>query len=66
MDRVTVSPKYHVVIPRAIRDALGIRPGQVIQVIPYENRIVFIPMRHHRELRGSMRGMRTDLVREED
>jgi AbrB family looped-hinge helix DNA binding protein len=66
MDRVTVSPKYQVVIPQAVREALGIRPGQVVQVIPYDNRIEFIPMRHPRELRGSMRGMSTDLVREDD
>ncbi|MBM4046014.1 MAG: AbrB/MazE/SpoVT family DNA-binding domain-containing protein, partial [Planctomycetes bacterium] len=33
METVTVSPKYQVVIPRAIREALGIRPGQKVQVI---------------------------------
>jgi hypothetical protein len=37
-----------------------------MQVIPYENRIEFIPLRPARELRGSLRGMRTDLEREAD
>ena len=38
MDTTTVSPKYQVVIPREVRRVLGIRPGQKIQVIPYEGR----------------------------
>lgn len=66
METVTVSPKYQVVIPRSVRERLGIRPGQQVQVIPYENRIEFIPLRPARELRGMLRGMTTDLVREGD
>ncbi|MBI4277363.1 MAG: AbrB/MazE/SpoVT family DNA-binding domain-containing protein, partial [Armatimonadetes bacterium] len=34
MDTSTVSPKYQVVIPLRVRRALGIRPGQKVQVIP--------------------------------
>ncbi len=33
METVTVSPKYQVVIPQRIREALGLMPGQKIQVI---------------------------------
>ena len=33
MDTVTVSTKYQVVIPRAVREALGVYPGQKVQVI---------------------------------
>ena len=66
METVTVSPKYQVVIPRSVREKLDIRPGQQVQVIPYENRIEFIPLRPARELRGMLRGMSTDLVRESD
>jgi AbrB family looped-hinge helix DNA binding protein len=66
VETVTVSPKYQVVIPRSIREKLGIRPGQQVQVIPYENRIEFIPLRPARELRGFLRGMSTDLEREPD
>jgi AbrB family looped-hinge helix DNA binding protein len=66
METVTVSPKYQVVIPRSVREKLGIRPGQEVQVIPYENRIEFIPLRPARELRGFLRGMNTDFEREPD
>ncbi len=66
METVTISPKYQVVIPRSVRERLNLRPGQQVQVIPYENRIEFIPLRPARELRGFLRGMRTDFEREPD
>ncbi|MDQ3605378.1 MAG: AbrB/MazE/SpoVT family DNA-binding domain-containing protein [Gemmatimonadota bacterium] len=66
MEKVTISPKFQVVIPRWVRERLNLKTGQQVQVIPYENRIEFIPLRPARELRGSLRGMSTDLKREQD
>lgn len=66
MEIVTVSPKYQVVIPRSVRERLGIRPGQQVQVIPYEDRIEFIPVRPARELRGFLRDVENTFEREED
>ncbi|CAN5777344.1 hypothetical protein BH23GEM3_BH23GEM3_04190 [soil metagenome] len=66
MEKVILSPKFQVVIPRSVRELLNLKPGQQIQVIPYENRIEFIPLRSARELRGSLRGMSTDLTRDPD
>jgi AbrB family looped-hinge helix DNA binding protein len=56
VERVTVSPKFQVVIPRSVRERLGIRPGQQVQMIAYEDRIEVIPVRPARELRGFLRG----------
>jgi AbrB family looped-hinge helix DNA binding protein len=39
MDKVTISPKYQVVIPQRIRQAMQLIPGQVVQVIMSGNRI---------------------------
>ena len=39
---VTLSPKYQVVIPKAVRNSLQLRSGQKIQVIEYNGRIVSI------------------------
>ena len=39
MRTVTVSPKFQVVIPKDIRDTLGLRPGQKMRVIEYDGRI---------------------------
>lgn len=66
METVTISPKFQVVIPRSVREKLNLRPGQQVQVIPYENRIEFIPLRPARELRGMLRGISTDLERDGD
>ncbi len=66
MQTVTVSPKYQVVIPRAIRQALHLRPGQKMQVVEYEGRIEFILERDITELRGFLKGINTEFEREED
>jgi AbrB family looped-hinge helix DNA binding protein len=66
MNAVTVSTKYQVVIPRKIRQALNIRPGQKIQVIEYGNHIVMIPVRPIEEARGSLTGINTDPQREKE
>ena len=66
MDTLTISPKYQVVIPKEIREALHLRPGQKVQVIAYENRIELIPVRPMHQMKGFLRGIDTDLPREED
>jgi len=66
MQTVTVSPKYQVVIPKSVREALQLRPGQKMQVIEYNGRIEFIPERDIAELRGFLKGINTEFEREED
>lgn len=63
---VTVSPKFQVVIPKPMRELLGLRPGQKIQVIAYGDRIELIPVRPAREIRGFLRGIDTTVEREDD
>ena len=66
MQTVTVSPKYQVVIPKTVRKALRLRPGQKMQVVEYEGRIELIPERDIKELRGFVKGINTAFDREED
>jgi AbrB family looped-hinge helix DNA binding protein len=66
MTIVTVSPKFQVVIPRKIREALGLQPGQKVQVLQYENRIEFIPVRPIEQMRGFLKGIDTTIEREPD
>ncbi len=66
MEAVTVSSKYQVVIPSAIRKSLGVRPGQKVHVILYDNRIEVIPIRPVEETRGFLKGIDTTIEREPD
>jgi len=66
MESVLVSPKYQIVIPRAVREALKIHSGQRLQIIQYENRIELIPIRPIQEMRGFAKGINTDVERDPD
>lgn len=66
MTAVTISPKFQVVIPKAIRESLRLVPGQKVQAIEYENRIELIPVRPMAEMRGFLRGIDTTVERDED
>jgi len=66
MDTTTVSTKFQVVIPLRVRRALGIRPGQKVQVIPYEGRIELIPLEPMKKARGFLKGIDTRVEREDD
>lgn len=66
MDTVTVSPKFQLVIPRAIREALGLAPGQKVQALQYLNRIEFIPVRPLKSMRGFLKGVDTAVPRDRD
>ena len=66
MSVVTVSPKFQVVIPRHIREALRLEPGQKVQAFEYEGRVEFIPVRPAKALRGFLKGLDTSVPRERD
>lgn len=66
METVTVSPKYQVVIPKGIREACGITPGQKMQVFLIGNRIELVPLRAISEMRGFVKGIDTEVPREDD
>jgi AbrB family looped-hinge helix DNA binding protein len=66
MGTVTISPKFQVVIPKAIREELGLLPGQKVQAIVYGERIELIPLRPMKEMRGFLKGIDTTIQREAD
>ena len=66
MDIVTISPKFQVVIPRAVRERLRLEPGQRVQALVYEDRIELIPVRSARSLRGLLRGIDSTVARDRD
>lgn len=66
METVKISPKFQVVIPRSVREKMGLVPGQKMQVVAYGNRIELIPERDIRHMRGLLRGIDTSVEREDD
>lgn len=66
MTDVTVSPKFQVVIPKEVRESMGIQPGQKVRVLAYRNRIELIPIKPMKQMRGFLRGIDTDVPRDED
>jgi AbrB family looped-hinge helix DNA binding protein len=66
MDTVTISSKFQMVIPRAIREKWNIKPGQKVRLIVYGNHLEVVPVRDIREARGFLKGMSSDVEREEE
>jgi AbrB family looped-hinge helix DNA binding protein len=66
MPSVRVSPKFQVVIPREVREAMGLVPGQQVEVILHDGRIEIIPLNPLSEMRGFAKGIDTTVVREPD
>ena len=66
MSIVTISSKYQVVIPRSIREQFGLKPGQKIMFIPYDDslRVVIVPPIE--EAQGIFEGIDPDPQREKE
>lgn len=66
MPSVTVSPKYQVVIPKSVRESMGIVSGQKMQILAYQNRIELIPIQPMKKMRGFLKGIDTSVRRDKD
>lgn len=66
MSTVTISPKYQVAIPKEIRKWLKLTPGQKVRIIAYDDRIELIPVVPIKKMKGFLKGMDTEVLREDD
>ena len=66
MNTVIVSPKFQVVIPKEVRENVGLKAGTLLEVITYGNRIEFVPIQPIKNLKGLFKGINTEIEREED
>jgi len=64
MTTVTISPKYQIVIPKEIREALDLKPGQKVHVLAHEGRIELVPVRRLKDMRGFLAGIDTSVERD--
>lgn len=65
METVTVSPKYQVVIPRRIRDDIGIRSGEKVVVFEKRGVICIVRVKDTKKLKGRFKGITTKGLRDE-
>ena len=66
MITVTVSSKYQVLIPKEVRNKLGINIGQKLQIVSYTARLELIPVKKISDMRGFLKGIDTTINRESD
>lgn len=66
MNQVKLSPKFQIVIPKEIREQIGLKVGMKLEIIPFGNRIELIPIESIKNLRGILKGMNTNSLREDD
>ncbi len=52
MTVVTVSPKFQVVIPKDVREKLGIRAGQKVQAFAIGTRVELVPIEPIESFKG--------------
>ena len=57
MDTVRVSPKFQVVIPKKIREALELKPGEDLQIYVLDKSVRIHRPRSIKDLRGIAKGM---------
>lgn len=66
MNQVTVSPKFQVVIPKEVRDQIGVKVGMKMEIVTFGNRIELIPIEPIENLRGFLKGIDSNIIREDD
>ena len=66
MPAVKISPKYQVVIPKAVREKYSLMPGDKIELIELDGRIELVPVRQVKTLKGFLKGLKNTFERDED
>jgi AbrB family looped-hinge helix DNA binding protein len=64
MSRTTLSPKFQVVIPKDVREALKLEPGTTFNVIENHGHIQLLQIRSAKQMRGFLRWINSSVPRE--
>lgn len=66
MHTVSLSPKFQIVIPKSVRQALGLQQGQRLQVRVQGDKVELEPEKSVATLKGRWPGLDAKVVREAD
>ncbi len=64
MASTTISPKFQIVIPKEVRDKLHLSPKQRLQVLEKGGVITLVPEVSLKSLKGVLKGMSKEGIRE--
>ena len=64
MNTVKLSTKYQLVVPRSVRDRLGLRPGMRLTVLDKGGVVFLVPERPMRAYRGLAKGTKARGLRD--
>ncbi len=62
----TISSRYQIVIPRAVRERFGLKPKQKVVFIPLGNTLRLVVVPPIEQAQGMFPGIDTEVMREED
>ena len=66
MYTTTISSKYQVVIPRQVRRQFGLKPGQKLAFVPYNNTLHVVIVPPLEKAAGILKGMDVNNYRQEE
>ena len=66
MTQVRLSSKYQIVVPEDVRESLGLKPGQLFQVLALDGHVVAVPVLPLCEVFGMFPGMDTAVDRDDE
>jgi len=66
MATTVVSSKFQIVIPKEVRRKIDLEKGQVLQVVAKHGVITLIPERPVTQLRGYLKGMASEVLRDKE
>ena len=64
MAMTTISPKFQIVIPKAVREKLHLAPSQRLQIVEKGGVITLVPEVPLKSLKGTLKGMSKSDLRE--
>jgi AbrB family looped-hinge helix DNA binding protein len=64
MARAVISTKFQIVIPKEVRREVGLKSGQILQVVSKGGVITMIPDQPIAQMQGFLKGMKKTPLRE--
>ncbi len=66
MPTVRISSRFQLVLPKSVREAMQLKPGQLLRVFTSGDRVEMVPVKDLRSMRGFLEGIDTSVPRDQD